>query len=645
MPTDLRPLNTLEVLDAAALLLRRNWAHWYAVSVLGTLPLALLVVVYFQWLGTLIRGTANSVFYGGTALWSCGMAVAWAINSIARGAVTALALGEARGTPLTTGEAWRRARKHAAGCAFIGLASFAVAWMGTGCLIPGMWMVLGWWVAQPVLLDEERPFAGALRRSWRLTAGYRDKAFGLWALVVGLGWLGIWNLHLVVKFISTTVAGILGIDTSFLAPQIEFQNQAYLTLLAVAVFVLLDPLKTVADTVLYLDLRVRREGADLQQRLRSLRSGTAVLLLVATLSPAVPARAEKAVSVQEYRTRLQALRQQIYGANSAKDVDPRGVSEVQDRLVKLPDGQQLTVENRWIGQGARSWSTREEKISLLHRLDAAERILGAPAPSSGTGAPPTPGAVDADARATVQQILAQPEFQPLADRPELHDLSSRIGKVNSQNWWTGFWDWLRKKLFKPAEPNLPKMRGPNWKLPELNIPFPNLGFLSFLWAVPVGKALLFLAALFLVVLLIKWIVEQPWAKGRATGAPIVEAPPLEASATENALDHTVDEWELFAQQWLGRGDVRQAIRALYLATLVHLHRQRLIEYNRALTNWVYVRHFRGDADGKGVLGSLTQVFDDTWYGERACGEEQYREFERGVRALGTPAPQMGGARG
>ena len=47
------------------------------------------------------------------------------------------------------------------------------------------------------------------------------------------------------------------------------------------------------------------------------------------------------------------------------------------------------------------------------------------------------------------------------------------------------------------------------------------------------------------------------------------------------------------------------------------------------------------------LGVLAEGwgFDEVWYGERECGQEQYHAFERGVRALGTPAPAAGGARG
>ncbi|MCC2671617.1 MAG: hypothetical protein K0Q72_4088, partial [Armatimonadetes bacterium] len=64
-------------------------------------------------------------------------------------------------------------------------------------------------------------------------------------------------------------------------------------------------------------------------------------------------------------------------------------------------------------------------------------------------------------------------------------------------------------------------------------------------------------------------------------------------------------------------------------------------YNRAFTNWIYVRQFRGEAEQRNTLRGLTQIFDEVWYGERPCGEENYRVFEAGVRALGTPAPVGG----
>ena len=90
-----------------------------------------------------------------------------------------------------------------------------------------------------------------------------------------------------------------------------------------------------------------------------------------------------------------------------------------------------------------------------------------------------------------------------------------------------------------------------------------------------------------------------------------------------------------------RGDLRQAIRALYLALLVDLHHQRLIDYNRAFTNWHYVRQFAGAAEQRQVLRRLTEVFDLAWYGRRNCSTEQYEAFAGDVRSLATGQPTGG----
>src|SRR5438105_1891453 len=124
MAADLRPLTTIEILDAAWLVLRRNWAQLYACSGIGTAPIALLVIGYFIWLGTLVEGTEDAVFYTGTAVWGAAMAAAWTLNSVARAAVTAIALGDARGAPVGFGQAWRMALKEGPGSAFVALVSF-----------------------------------------------------------------------------------------------------------------------------------------------------------------------------------------------------------------------------------------------------------------------------------------------------------------------------------------------------------------------------------------------------------------------------------------------------------------------------------------------------------------------------------------
>ena len=102
---------------------------------------------------------------------------------------------------------------------------------------------------------------------------------------------------------------------------------------------------------------------------------------------------------------------------------------------------------------------------------------------------------------------------------------------------------------------------------------------------------------------------------------------------ENALDHTPDEWQALAAQWSACGDYRTAMRTLYLALLVSLHRSRLIDYHQAHTNWVYVRRFRGDDECRGTLRQLTRAFDDVWYGGQSCDPQRYDAFARSIMEL------------
>lgn len=543
-----------------------------------------------------------------------------------------MALTDARGESGTWGAAWRSTWRHAGSNLYVGLVPFSAGWLAATCLAaPGLILALGWWVARPAVVEEDRSFAAALRRSWRLTEGYRGKALGLWVLFLLLWGLGVLNLHLLLQFLATTVAQLLGIDTSALQAQMRATNQVYPTLLGALTFILIDPLKTAADAVFYLDLRTRREGADLHQRLRALRTAALSALVLACLL--APARGF-AIPLEGYRQRVHALRKQVAAAKKAEQVDPVAVADLRSQLVELPGGQKISVENEWLRDGVSGWQAGknpgQEKEALLRRLEGLERSLSGLPAGSPAALPAAPPEIEIDPKAEVQKLLQEPEFQPLAERPELRDLLKNVQVQTRRNWWQSFWDWLQKHLFKPPDP---KVQPPNWTPPDLSglrVPF---------------LVLLGVVVLVVLALIVRWVVERP-IRGEARKAVVAgAAPPLEASATENALDHTVDEWELFAQQWLSRGDLRQAVRALYLATLVHLHRERRIDYNRAFTNWVYVRQFRGEAEQKGTLQQLTRTFDEVWYGERECLEEQYRAFERGVRDLGTPAPAGGPARG
>jgi hypothetical protein len=74
----------------------------------------------------------------------------------------------------------------------------------------------------------------------------------------------------------------------------------------------------------------------------------------------------------------------------------------------------------------------------------------------------------------------------------------------------------------------------------------------------------------------------------------------------------------------GQGRFRDALRSLYLATLVALDRRRLITFDPSRTNWHYLRQLPRDAR-RLDFSRFTRLFDHKWYGEEPTTEEDYRE--------------------
>lgn len=80
-----------------------------------------------------------------------------------------------------------------------------------------------------------------------------------------------------------------------------------------------------------------------------------------------------------------------------------------------------------------------------------------------------------------------------------------------------------------------------------------------------------------------------------------------------------------------RGDFAAALRALYVATIVSLHRRGLIALEPSTTNWQYQRQLpRGEL--RGAFADFTRVFDQKHYGEQATTSDEYVAC-RGLAAL------------
>ena len=137
------------------------------------------------------------------------------------------------------------------------VAAVLVIGLGVIVAIAGTFYLAASWLVAPVIVVVEKmgPIA-ALGRSWRLSSGSRWRIIGIQAL------LGILNLVL-----SLLIGGIFGGLAA--AGQTEQPGQfgvstVIQTLVNLASTIIWAPVEWIAFTILYYDLRVRKEAFDLQ---------------------------------------------------------------------------------------------------------------------------------------------------------------------------------------------------------------------------------------------------------------------------------------------------------------------------------------------------------------------------------------------
>jgi hypothetical protein len=261
---DLRPLSVGEIIDVAIKIWRRH---------LSTLARIVFVVVApFQILAALITASVSSTDPGfetfdaegnptldGGALagWLAGMMTAQAISGLAfliasAAVLRAVSVAYLGGTP-DWRDSLRAATSRLGSLIWLGLIMLGGLGLAAVALfIPSIWLGVAWSVAFPVLIAEGVPGTDAMRRSFRLVRGRWWPTFG--ALL----------LAFMFQFFLGLVLGIpLGIVTAGLDSG-SAAALALTTVVSVASSVITTPFMAAVLVLIYFDLRVRKEGFDLE---------------------------------------------------------------------------------------------------------------------------------------------------------------------------------------------------------------------------------------------------------------------------------------------------------------------------------------------------------------------------------------------
>jgi len=88
-----------------------------------------------------------------------------------------------------------------------------------------------------------------------------------------------------------------------------------------------------------------------------------------------------------------------------------------------------------------------------------------------------------------------------------------------------------------------------------------------------------------------------------------------------------------AREFETHSDFRNAIRALYLATLLYFHENEVLTYDKSATNREYLRQLEVQPSLQNALKPVVYIFDDVWYGYKPCTADTLSEYRSLVQNL------------
>ena len=267
---NLRPLGVGEVLDTAFRIYRTRFADLILAVAIAVVPLQILQIVInlsvpsettFERQGDLIISRTGPSIGVVFAVFAITIIISIMSTAVAQGASIRIIADKYLGTATSWRDSLRYAFRHIGTIIWVsilvGLASLVGAIF---CIVPGIYLWVSFTVAVPVLLIENIGGTKALGRSRGLVSGRWWPTFGTLLVVLILS-----------SIISTFAALIVG-GGSFASGSVtgETGSRILSGVLNGGISILITPLTAAVVTVIYFDLRIRKEGFDvalLAQRL------------------------------------------------------------------------------------------------------------------------------------------------------------------------------------------------------------------------------------------------------------------------------------------------------------------------------------------------------------------------------------------
>jgi hypothetical protein len=261
MKFQLGAMSVGDILDRGLKILFSRLGTFYAINLILLLPL-LAIELAIPWM---VESNANPNPIMLLASIPIFLIVAIILGSVAGGATIEVIGKTYVDEPVSAGSAIRYAFGRLGALIGTSFLVGVIVIIGLAlCFVPGIIFALMYAVANQVVMLEGRSGGAAMSRSAELTSGFRGRVFGVIFLVILV--TGLLNLGLQKGLAIAFPPGgdVLQTATGFEMKRYNHPNYEINMVAGFVVQVLLGAYQSICLTLLYFDLRVRKEGFDLE---------------------------------------------------------------------------------------------------------------------------------------------------------------------------------------------------------------------------------------------------------------------------------------------------------------------------------------------------------------------------------------------
>ena len=282
------PMSVGRIFDRAFAIYRNNFLRFITIVAIIEVPLALFSVVSRSWLGVRTPGRQSTTFERTTdqpgaavparrydpanpppsIFFGCLGTVLTSLLSIVGVMLCQAALMKNvsetyLGHEITLGQAYGFILPKSVTLIAATICTTLVTWFGLMlCIVPGVIFGIWFFLTVPAIVAENRRALDGMSRSKALVAGNLGKAFAVGLVMVLIAWI--------VTIVLSFCAGFVGRMLIAESPALR----SFLVYFASTVGqILVTPIGAAATILLYYDLRIRKEGFDLQMLAQSMASG------------------------------------------------------------------------------------------------------------------------------------------------------------------------------------------------------------------------------------------------------------------------------------------------------------------------------------------------------------------------------------